>query len=192
MSRLALLLVYVLLAATHFGYYPKWEQSGPEATLSYDVSGYYLYLPAAFIYHDLREVAFLPDIIERYHPTYDPYQVFTHQSGAKVMKYSIGQSVTYLPWFAVAHAWASASETHPADGFSFPYQFMISVGSLVVAFLGLWWLLLVLRRHFDEGPVALTLLTIGFATNYLNYAAIDGAMTHNTVFTGYAALLLLS
>ncbi|MEL7161010.1 MAG: hypothetical protein AAFN92_09640, partial [Bacteroidota bacterium] len=190
-ATVALLVCYAFLALVHFAYYPKWQQAGAEATLSYDVSGYYLYLPAAFIYQDLKEVKFLGDIIREYHPTANPYQVFTHESGNKVMKYSIGQAVMYAPFFAVAHAWASLSATYPADGFSLPYQFTISLGSLVVSFLGLYWLMTLLRIYFREGVVALTLLLLVFGTNYLNYAAIDGAMTHNNVFT-LAALLLLT
>jgi hypothetical protein len=151
-----------------------------------------MYLPAAFIYNDLKEVKFLDNVIDKYRPTADPYQVFTHESGNKVMKYSIGQSVMYAPFFAVAHAWASATDAYPADGFSFPYQFMISMGSLIVSFLGLFWLMTVLRFYFREGVVALTLLLIVFGTNYLNYSAIDGAMTHNNVFSLGALLLLTS
>jgi hypothetical protein len=149
-----------------------------------------MYLPAAFIYQDLKEVKFLDEAIEQYRPTADPYQVFTHESGNKVMKYSIGQAVMYTPFFAVAHAWASVSDAYPADGFSLPYQFMISLGSLIVSFLGLFWLMTLLRLYFREGAVALTLVLIAFGTNYLNYSAIDGAMTHNNVFTLYALLLL--
>ena len=190
-STAALLFCYLVIGLVHYAYYPKWQQAGPEATLSYDVSGYYLYLPATFIYGDLREVAFLEDVIERYQPTSDPYQVFDHPSGARVMKYSLGQAVSYLPWFAVAHGWAYLSYDYPADGFSLPYQFMISFGSLMVSFLGLYWLMLVLRAYFSERIVGLTLVLIAVGTNYLNYSAIDGAMTHNTVFS-LAALLLLT
>ena len=68
----------------------------------------------------------------------------------------------------------------------------ISFGSLLVAALGLYWLAVVLGRYFRPGTVAVTLLLIVFGTNYLNYAAIDGAMTHNHVFTLYAALLLVT
>lgn len=190
-STISLLVCYLVICLVHFGYYPKWQQSGAEATISYDVSGYYMYLPAAFIYGDLKEVAFLDDVIEKYHPTADPYQVFEHASGNRVMKYSIGQAVLYAPWFAVAHAWASASEAYPADGFSLPYQFMISFGSLVVSFLGLFWLTTLLRLYFRDRVVALTVLLVALGTNYLNYSAIDGAMTHNHVFA-LASLLLLT
>jgi len=149
-----------------------------------------MYLPAAFIYQDLKEVKFLDDVMAGYRPTAAPYQVFTHESGRKVMKYSAGQAVMYAPFFALAHAYARASDAYPADGFSRPYQFMISLGSLLVSFLGLYWLMTLLRHYFREGAVALTLLLLVAGTNYLNYSAIDGAMTHNNVFTLYALLLL--
>ena len=178
-----------MLLVTHF-YYPKWEQPGSEATLSYDVSGYYLYLPATFIYQDLRDVAFLPAIMDQYHPTYTPYQTFEHESGAMVMKYSLGQAVMYSPFFALGHLYAVGTDQFPADGFSRPYQVAISLGSLLVAAIGLYGVLLLLRRYFGPGIVATTLLLIVFGTNYLNYAAIDGAMTHSHVFTLYALLLL--
>lgn len=189
-ATLALLVCYGFITLVHFAYYPKWQQSGTEATISYDVSGYYLYLPAAFIYQDLKEVKFLDDVIQEYRPTGDPYQVFTHASGNKVMKYSIGQAVMYTPFFAMAHLWASLSDTYSADGFSRPYQLMISLGSLIVSFLGLYWLVTLLRLYFREGVVAFTILLLVFGTNYLNYSAIDGAMTHNNVFTLSALLLL--
>lgn len=187
-ARTALLLCYVFIVAVHL-YYPKWQQSGTEATLSYDVSGYYMYLPALFIYHDLREVAFLPEVMERYRPTADPYQTFTHESGRQVMKYSLGQAVMYTPFFAIAHAYATLSTAYPADGFSRPYQVMISVGSLLVSFLGLFVLMKLLLRYFPSPAVATVLILLTFGTNYLNYSAIDGAMTHNYEFTLYALLL---
>ena len=190
-SIIGLLACYVMLVAAHL-YYPKWEQSATEATISYDVSGYYMYLPAAFIYHDLRELAFLPDIIEQYHPTYDPYQAFRHESGAMVMKYSLGQAVLYSPFFAIAHLYARSSDTYPADGFSPPYQVAISVGSLVVAAIGLYIVMVLLLRYFSGAVTGIVLVLIVFGTNYLNYAAIDGALTHNSVFTLYASLLLLA
>ena len=68
------LLVAVLLAVTFS--FSKWEKKGKEATLTWDVSGYYLYLPAVFIYGDLRELTFMPDILERYEPTFELQQPF--------------------------------------------------------------------------------------------------------------------
>ena len=38
----------IILAGGLF-YYPKWQKPDTEATIGWDVSGYYAYLPAAFI-----------------------------------------------------------------------------------------------------------------------------------------------
>lgn len=190
-ARTSLIICYVVILAVHL-YYPKWRMSGSEATLSYDVSGYYLYLPAVFIYQDIRQVAFLPEILNHYGPSSEPYQTFPHESGRQVMKYSMGQSVMFLPFFAAAHAYALLSDNHPADGFSRPYQLAISLGSLLVSFLGLYLLMLVLRPYFHDSAIAGSLLIITLATNYLNYSAVDGAMTHNYLFTLYATLILLT
>jgi hypothetical protein len=43
---------------TAFIFYPKWKQSGVEATISWDASGYYMYLPALFIYQDIKTCSF--------------------------------------------------------------------------------------------------------------------------------------
>lgn len=49
-----------------------------------------------------------------------------------------------------------------------------------------------LRRHFKDSAVAIVLLGIYFATNYLNQNTIENAYTHNHLFTLYALLLLLT
>ena len=40
-------------------YYPRYKQGGGEATISWDVSGYYWYLPALFIYKDLKNLSLM-------------------------------------------------------------------------------------------------------------------------------------
>lgn len=186
-SFAAFLVSVFLLLLTH-AYYPKWQMPATEATISWDVSGYYFYLPAAFIYKDLKKVAFRDSIVQAYGMSKAPYQAYNHPSGNRVMKYSAGMAVQYLPFFALGHAAARAS-SYPADGFSRPYQMAISLGSLLVAILGLWYLRKVLGRYFSDSATAFTLLLITLATNYLNYAAIDHAMTHNWLFTLYALLM---
>ena len=181
------LLVAVLLAVTFS--FSKWEKKGKEATLTWDVSGYYLYLPAVFIYGDLRELTFMPEILERYEPTFELQQAFLHeQSGHYVLKYSMGQALLYSPFFLLAHLAAKVSG-YPADGFSLPYQMAISWGSLLVAVLGLWWARRNLLRYFGETTVAAALLVLVLGTNYLNYSTTGAALTHNYLFTLYALLI---
>jgi hypothetical protein len=164
-------------------WYPKWEKPGTEATLSWDVMGYYLYLPATFIYDDLDQLAFKDSILNKYRPTNSFYQATLHpESGNYVMKYAIGLAVLYSPFFFLGHAYALLTD-YPPDGFSLPYQAAISWGSIFIALLGLWFCRKVLKQYFDEVPTGLSLISIAIGSNFLNYAAIDGAMTHVWGFT---------
>ena len=163
-----------------------------EATISWDVSGYYMYLPAFFIYKDLKALAFKDEIIRKYQPSTDFQQAYQHpHTGNYVMKYPIGHALIYTPFFLLAHLWASLSSVYSADGFSMPYQFMISFGSLFYCFLGLYFLRKFLLFYFEDKVVGIVLALLVFGTNYLNYTAIDGAMTHNMLFTIYAVVLYL-
>ncbi len=171
--------------------YPKWENFGTEATLSWDVFGYYLYLPAGIIYEDLASLSFIDEIFPKYIPAGDFHHAVDADSGNKVMKYPIGMALLYLPFFLMAHLFASLS-SFPADGFSLPYQLAISWGSLVYAFLGLMLLRKVLLKYFSDLSTALTLGVLVLATNYLNYVSFDGAMPHNYLFTLYTCILWLT
>jgi len=191
-SKIGFVIAVVLLTVFTVFYYPKWNKHASEATLSWDVSGYYMYLPALFIYDDITQLEFLPGIIEEYQPTSHNQQAFRYHNGNFVMKYSSGQAVMYLPFFGLAHLYASLDSTYPADGFSYPYQVAIGLGSLLIAFLGLWFLRKILLLYFSEAITAWTLIILVGTTNYLEYAGITGAMTHNWLFTLYTLLIWLT
>ena len=190
-SFYALILVVLFMFVANFIYYPKWQNVGTEATLSWDVSGYYMYLPAIFIYKDLKKVGFKNNIHEKYNPASSMYQTFTHPSGNEVMKYSAGMAVMYSPFFALGHLGAKITGADQ-DGFSRPYQLAISIESLLVAILGLLLIRWALLQYFSDKITALTLISVGLCTNYLEYASISGAMSHNYLFTIYAAVIVLS
>lgn len=187
LSRYSFLVGALLLVGGAFFYYPKWQQPNTEATISWDVAGYYLYLPAIFIYGDLKQLSFGEKMLDQYHSAPE-LSAFAHPSGSRVIKYSCGQALQFMPWFLLAHASAEALG-YPADGFSYPYQFALSMGSLLVALLGLWFLRQVLLRFFDDRTTAVVLLLIALGTNYLEYSAFHGALTHNWLFTVYTLLL---
>ena len=191
-SWLAWLFCSLFIATIAFGPLPRWNTRNSGAVIGWDVSGYYLYLPAIFIHHDIKDLQFKDQMMRDYAPTPDFQQAFRHPgSGHYVMKYSAGMAVQYLPFFLAAHALA-APLGYPADGFSPPYQLAILGASVLMAILGLALVRRALRPRFGEWPTALTLLGIVLGTNYLDYSAIGGAMTHNWLFTWYAMLLLLT
>lgn len=171
-------------------FYPRWKQGGSEATISWDVSGYYLYLPALFIYKDIKHCGFKDSMLKNYGPTPNFQQAFLDKtSGNFVMKYTSGQAFLMAPWFFIAHGFATNSSNYPADGFSFPYQICIGLGMLLYALLGLFVLRKVLGLYFKDSTVALVLLALVIGSNYLNYSAIDQAMTHSTLFMLYALII---
>lgn len=186
-SLIALLLSYFILIA-FLSYYPKFSKQGVEATISYDVAGYYLYLPAIFIYHDVHHLKFQEEMNNKYQYTPGTYQGVQLPDGNYTMKYPIGAAVMYAPFFFIAHSWALITG-HNADGFSAPYQIMLSLGCLLYAFLGLWMLRKILLLYFSEVVTGITLLALVLATNYLNYSAIDNAMTHNLLFTVFTFII---
>jgi hypothetical protein len=191
-----LYLLTVLVIATTTLCWPRYEREYTEAPIAWDVSGYYLYLPAVFIYDDLRELKFLPDIIEKYKPSIAPDQAFAYGETAEgqpryVMKYSAGMALLYLPFFLLAHAVASLGPW-PADGFSLPYQVAIQWGGVLVALAGLWLLLRLLLQWFSSWVAGLTVLVIGLGTNFFNYATYDSGNTHVWLFGLLAAVVWLT
>lgn len=182
------LLFCYLLILSFVCYYPKWKHAGTEATISYDVSGYYLYLPSIFIYHDIHQFNFYGHIHDTYHPTQASEPGIKLPDRTYTMKYPIGASIFYAPFFFIGHAVALAG-SYPADGYSMPYQFFISIGCLFYAFLGLWFLRKILLKFFSDITVAITLFLLVAATNLLNYTAIDYALTHNLLFALYSLII---
>ena len=171
-----------------FFYYPKWNKETTEATISWDVSGYYWYLPAFFIYEDVRKIDFTQKILDTYRPTPELLQAFKHPNGNYIFKYSSGQAILMLPGFVSGHLAAKILK-YPQDGFSRPYQFGIFIWGFMVSLIGLYFLRKVLILYFSELSTGLTLITLCFATNFLEYGAITNAMSHNFLFTLYTLLI---
>lgn len=189
------LIFFVILFEFYLGfiYYPKFENTGTEASISWDVAGYYMYLPAIFIYKDIKACSFQDAIIKKYRPVPEFSQsAFKHASGNYVMKYASGQAIVFSPAFFVAHFYCVISKKFPADGFSYPYQLAISIWTFLLSIFGMIILRKVLSYYFEDHVVALSLLSIVLCSNYLEYAAISGGLTHNSLFTVYTLILLLT
>ncbi len=188
LSKLTLVIIIVFAVILSTNYYPS-------NILSYDVFGYYLYLPSAFIYKDLglTDISFINDIIETYKNSSTLYQIDTLDNGARVFKYSMGQAILYLPFFIIGHI--IALFTHfPADGFSSPYQMSIFIGSMLYTITGLALIRKFLSYYFSDIITSITILLLFFGSNYLLHTTLHGqnAMSHNYLFTYYALILILT
>ncbi|MBK9736044.1 MAG: hypothetical protein IPO92_14240 [Saprospiraceae bacterium] len=187
-SLLTLWISIIFITTISLFYYPKWNKAHNEATISWDVSGYYWYLPAIFIYKDLRKLGFNQAVLNKYKPTPELQQAFKAPNDNYVMKYSCGQAIMMFPAFYAGHLWAKTMG-YEADGFSKPYQFAIFFWGILISIFGLILLRKVMLHFFSEHATGIILLIIALGTNYLEYGAITNAMTHNYLFTLYTMLL---
>jgi len=166
----------------------------PKKVLTWDVFGYYLYLPANFIYHDpgLTNTRWMDDIVNKYEPSPTLYQFVDISNGKKLIKYSSGLAVIYSPFFFIAH-WLSPILGYPADGFSLPYQYLLSFGGILWAIAGVFLLRKLLLYYFNDLIAAISIILVIAGTNYFHMVSIDGTLlTHNYLFTLYVLLILIT
>ncbi len=164
----------------------------PSNILCWDVFGYYLYLPLKFIYHDLglHDESIVHSILEQYHNSSTFYQAMRLPEGNHVIKYSMGLSICYSPFFFIGHLIARLSG-YAADGFSVPYQYSIFIGGIIYSILGILTLSRVLIRFFNERISAIILIIVVFSTNYMIHFTMAGqnANVHNFLFLAYSLIL---
>ena len=143
-----------------------------------DVVSYYGYLPAFFIYHDAT-LSFIDDNNGSLKAKYWPE---TTPDGKYVLKTTMGLSILYMPFFWLAHGYASISNYTP-DGFSRPYQTALVISCFFYVLIGLWYLRKLLLHYFSDGITALTLLCVYFGTNLVWYTTREAAMSHAFLFS---------
>lgn len=156
---------------------------------TWDAFGYYMYLPAFFIYHDATELKWLPEIDEKYTVTGGTlYQAEKLGNGNYVFKYFGGVAILESPFFLIGHLIAS-NTNYPTDGFSAPYQFAIAFGALIYCILALILLRKLLLKYFDDVTSALSIFLMVMATNLIQYVSHEGGMSHAYIFPLYALVL---
>jgi hypothetical protein len=187
-SYLSFLLCLFISISVRLTYHQNNEVNGYNAT-TWDALGYYIYLPATFIYKDIKELDWFPPLDEKYQLSGGTfYQATETEEGNYVFKYLGGVAILQAPFFFTAHLYAQLSD-YPPDGFSAPYQYAIIWGAIFWFALGLWVLLLVLRRFYSDRVTALVLFVLVGASNLIQYVSIDGAMSHAFIFPLYSLIL---
>jgi hypothetical protein len=163
----------------------------------YDVAGYYLYLPATFIYHDLGALKFYPHLDSVYdfsnkqgHAAQQPYGIFYQpKTSLQLNKYPLGLAIGELPFFLAAHIIAATSTAYPADGYSVPYRIAICFASPLFALLGLFFLSWFLD-HFTTKTISIvTVSIIGLGTNLFCYSVANFGMSHAFLFAVFSFIM---
>jgi hypothetical protein len=167
----------------------------PHNVLAYDVFGYYMYLPFQFKYHDItiKNYETVDHILRTYYASDTFYQGVKWDNGNYVMRYPIGLSVFYAPFYFIGDLIAPHT-SYKADGFSRPYQLSVMYGCLLYSLVGLYYVKKILLRFFSDGVSAFTLIVLGLGTNYFFHSSIhgQGAMSHNILFSVYVIILYLT
>lgn len=165
----------------------------PMKITTWDALGYYMYLPATFIYKDLRELKFYPSIENKYQLQGEAgnfYQFMKTENGYYTGKYFIGVAILQMPFFLISHFLAlSLGE---GDGFSQIYQAGIGYGAVFWAFLSLIYFRRFLLQYYDDLTVGIGLLLGILGTNIFQYISVDSAQSHAWIFPLYVYILILS
>ncbi len=191
-SKYSIVLIFIIhLFFLH--YFGNWSLNAGGG----DSWGYYGYLPATFIHHDLGT---LEKSIEARVP-YAKYQDFIDNGnplrideakhlgdGKQVMKYSMGIAILIFPFFILAHFLALLLDL-PADGYSSIYLYFSNHASLFYVLMGLYFIRKVLLDFVDDKTVAFTLIALGIATNVFFFTTYNPTMSHTFLFGLYGALI---
>jgi hypothetical protein len=163
-------------------------------TMGWDKTGYYIYLPAVFIFHDVNHLSFYDSVQTKYHLNSGVkwYAIYDQPStGNKLDKYPIGIAVLEMPFFLIAHVYTSVIGG-VSDGYSKPYLVAFILSNVLWTLLGFVALRKFLLYYFNDSATAITLLLIAFGTNLYNYAAFDYGMSHNYSFALFSFLMLFT
>lgn len=161
----------------------------PLKITEWDAFGYYMYLPAILIYHDVKNLEWVPAIDQKYGLTGgNGVQAEHADNGNYVFKYLGGVAILQLPFFAAAHL-IGPHTGYPADGFSPPYQYALGFGILLYSLLAILLLRKILLHYYSDRTTAITLLLVCMGTNYIQYAAVDNGQSHAYIFPLYVLIL---
>jgi len=141
-----------------------------------DVQNYYVYIPAAVIYHDINLEKVhrqLPENIRQ-----KLWLVRSKETGLLFSKMTMGLAIIQAPFIAITHYLIVPLTDYPADGYSPPYKITLLFCSLLFLFIGLWYMRKILLTHYHESIVAFLLLIVGLGTNLTWYVTTEPAMSH--------------
>ena len=185
-----LLLTFAFISVVFFLSF-KWVNNQWRYNIASDGKGYYVYLPAAFIYHDFS-YQFTKYTEEKYYPGDVQPSVAQFPSGQKLNKYFVGEAVLLMPFFFVA-CFLSYLFQFPIDGYSFIFQASVSVAALFYALAGLYMLSKFLK-HFiaSDNIISLVLLLVFLGSNLLHYTWMEPSMSHVYSFFAISVFMAFS
>ncbi len=180
----ALLIVFYLIFL--FFKYPSFKDN---RSIIHDVTSYYGYLPAAFIYDDIN-FGFADTM-----PAGEPLDALWYNAlpnGQRFQKMTMGLSYFYAPSFFLADLYVKNNPKYNRNGFSKPYQWAMGLNTLFIGILSVFLMRIILRYFFSSTIVALAMLLIFSATNLPYYVSMAPGLSHPYSFFLLCLQLLLT
>jgi len=153
-----------------------------------DARGYYAWLPAIFIYHNLNFSFF--DTVEMKEAYCGaqigiPIQDYRYSlEGKSIDKYYPGVSFMMLPFFATAHLATKFFTTYPVTGYSPLYFKIMGFSGIFYYFLGMLFFLKILELlKLNTLQKTLTVLLVTFGSNIIYYTVDAPVYSHIYSFT---------
>lgn len=179
-NKLFILFIIGLLLSTLIFYKHKdLEDYDWKAELFADQSGYYIYLPALFIYNfSPKELP--PNIEVKSGLGFK----LDNENNKIITKYTYGIALLQLPFFLIIHNLVILSHLK-ADGFSHLYQEIPNISMLFYTLLAFYFAYKFLLFYFDKKLAAISLALVFIGTNWYHYSIDSTGMSH-----GYSAFLI--
>jgi hypothetical protein len=153
-----------------------------------DKSGYYIYLPATFMYQwDYEKIPKDLDAKNGWGFVIDHnnQKIYTH--------FYYGESILLSPFFFATRAACKIMGRDEEAGFAYPFHRIFNFAAVFYFMLGVWFLNKFLRRYFSRNLSWFVILITFFGTNLMFYTLEDTLMSHvysfsiGSVFLYFAA-----
>jgi len=151
-----------------------------------DAAGYYVYLPAAFIY-SFDAAKFPGNITE---VTGEGF-VLEKEKNKVVTKYNFGVALLQAPFFLAAH-FLAPTLGFPQDGYNKLYYYSVMFAAVIYLTLGLFFLIKILRKHFNIVVTLISVFTIYTATNLYYFTINSSGFSHVYSFFLFALFIYLT
>jgi len=144
--------------------FKNWKNES--AVILGEVKRYYGFLPAKYIYKDLK--------IDKSEYFYTPgnswFEQTVYPNGKKDFGKTYGFALMYSPFFFAADFCATYFHL-PDNGFSEPYRYFLLLGTIFYLLIALDFIRKILKKlNINEWVIGITILLLGLGTNVLIYA----------------------
>ncbi len=153
----------------------------PDKLIWTDMEGYYVYLPATFIYGGFKKQAVRDTNYIQAWPGTD--KIYT--------KYTSGVAILEAPFFLAAHLLSSPLD-FPSDGHSLIYCYFLMFAAIFYMLAGMYLLWRCIRAYYSSTAALVTLTSLFLGTNMYYYTMFQPSMSHIYSFFVFSAVIFLT